>query len=109
MPCLSQRESKQHLQSSRQNSQPSKPIDRSFLRFGSKPFHLKLFRCCSVSCLRRQLDVLQMGKVADDSPREFIVCNKLGVHGGFGKQPEQRDIRELVELVVPDLSQKSGS
>ena len=37
---------KQHLQSSRQNSQPSKQIDRSFLSLGSKPFRLKLSRCC---------------------------------------------------------------
>jgi IS1 family transposase len=36
----------QHLQSSRQNSQPSKPIARSFLSFESKPFRLKLSRCC---------------------------------------------------------------
>ena len=36
----------QHLQSSRQNSQPSKQIDRSFLSLGSKPFRLKLSRCC---------------------------------------------------------------
>jgi len=38
----------QHLQSSRQNSQPSKPIARSFLSFESKPFRLKLSRCCSL-------------------------------------------------------------
>ena len=36
----------QNLQSSRQNSQPSKQIDRSFLSLGSKPFRLKLSRCC---------------------------------------------------------------
>jgi len=38
---------KQNLQSSRQNSRPSKQIDRSFLRLGSKPFRLKLSRGCS--------------------------------------------------------------
>ena len=38
--------SKQNLQSSRQNSRPSKQIDRSFLSLGSKPFRLKLSRCC---------------------------------------------------------------
>jgi hypothetical protein len=37
---------KQHLQSARQNSQPSKQIDRSFLSLGNKPFRLKLARCC---------------------------------------------------------------
>ena len=36
----------QHLQSSRQNSQPSKLIARSFLSFESKPFRLKLSRFC---------------------------------------------------------------
>jgi hypothetical protein len=36
----------QHLQSSRQNSQPSQQIDRSFLSLGNKPFRLKLSRCC---------------------------------------------------------------
>jgi hypothetical protein len=40
-------DNEQHLQSSRQNSQPSKPIARSFLSFESKPFRLKLSRCCS--------------------------------------------------------------
>src|SRR5262245_29329601 len=39
----------QHLQSSRQNSQPSQQIDRSFLSLGNKPFRLKLSRCCSCS------------------------------------------------------------
>jgi hypothetical protein len=37
---------KQNLQSSRQNSRPSKQIDRSCLSLGSQPFHLKLSRCC---------------------------------------------------------------
>ena len=47
-PLQFQREyHEQHLQSSRQNSQPSKQIDRSFLSLGSKPFRLKLSRCCS--------------------------------------------------------------
>jgi hypothetical protein len=36
----------QNLQSSRQNSQSSKQIDRSFLSLGNKPFRLKLSRCC---------------------------------------------------------------
>jgi hypothetical protein len=41
-----QEKKEQHLQSSRQNSQLSKPIARSFLSFESKPFRLKLSRCC---------------------------------------------------------------
>jgi putative SOS response-associated peptidase YedK len=36
----------QHLQSSRQNSRASQQINRSFLSLGSKPFRLKLSRCC---------------------------------------------------------------
>ena len=39
-------EYKQNLQSSRQNSRPSKQIDRSFLSLGSNSFRLKLCRCC---------------------------------------------------------------
>src|SRR4029450_1747506 len=39
----------QNLQSSRQNSQSSQQIDRSFLSLGNKPFRLKLSRCCSCS------------------------------------------------------------
>ena len=36
----------QHLQSLRQNSQPSQQIDRSFLSLGNTPFRLKLSRGC---------------------------------------------------------------
>jgi hypothetical protein len=39
-------DNKQYLQSSRQNSRPSQQINRSFLSLGSKPFRLKLSRCC---------------------------------------------------------------
>jgi Transketolase, thiamine diphosphate binding domain len=37
---------KQNPQSSRQNSRPNQQIYWPFLILGSKPFHLKLFRCC---------------------------------------------------------------
>jgi DNA invertase Pin-like site-specific DNA recombinase len=37
-------ELEQNLQSSRQNSQSSQQIDRSFLSLGNKPFRLKLSR-----------------------------------------------------------------
>jgi hypothetical protein len=47
---LSQVDYEQHLQSSRQNSQPSKSIARSFLSFGSKPFRLKLSGHVPLSC-----------------------------------------------------------
>jgi hypothetical protein len=58
---------------------------------------------CGLLCLRRQLDVLQVGEVAGDHPREHILCNILGVHRRFRKQPEQRYLGELGELMVPDL------
>src|SRR6266699_1596455 len=45
---------KQNLQSSRQNSRPSKQIDRSFLSLGSNSFRLKLCRCCLYTRVDRQ-------------------------------------------------------
>src|SRR5262249_36142202 len=59
--------------------------------------------------LRCQLDVLQVSKVASDHSRKDISRDILGVHGGFGEQPEQGYVGELGELVVADLPQQARS
>jgi len=41
--------SKQNLRSPRRNNRQSKQVARSFVSLGSKPFRLKLSRCCSVT------------------------------------------------------------
>src|SRR5262249_48560925 len=57
--------------------------------------------------LRRQLDVFQVRKVASDHPRKHILRDILGVHGGFGEQPEQGYVGEFGELMVADLAQQA--
>src|SRR6266581_873173 len=60
------------------------------------------------SRLRRRLDILQVCKGAGNHPREHILRDILGVHSRFREQPEQRDLSELGELMVPYLPQQAG-
>src|SRR5215831_1038435 len=56
---------------------------------------------------RRQLDVLQVRKVAGNHPWKDIFCDILGVRRGFCEQPEQRYLGELGELMVAYLPQQA--
>ena len=60
------------------------------------------------SRLRRRLDIFQVCEGAGDHPWEDILRDILGVDSRFREQPEQRDLRELGELMVPDLPQQAG-
>src|SRR5262245_60948697 len=59
-----------------------------------------LYTVLSLWC---QLDVFEVSEVASDHAWEHILRDILGVHGCVRIQPEQRDLRKLVELVVADL------
>src|SRR5215471_20834606 len=57
--------------------------------------------------LRRQPYVLQVRKVAGNHPGKDIFRDILGIRRGFCKQPEQRDVGELGELMVAYLPQQA--
>src|SRR6266540_1399562 len=57
------------------------------------------FSISALLVLRCQPDILQVGEVAGDHPREDILGNILGVHRRFREQPEQRYLGELGELM----------
>src|SRR5215510_9909114 len=57
--------------------------------------------------LRCQLDVLQVGEVAGDHAWKHILRDILGVHCGFGEQPEHGYVGELGELMVAYLAQQA--
>src|SRR5262249_16138453 len=59
---------------------------------------------CIVLSLWRQLDVLEVGKIARDHAREHIFRDILGVHGRLSEEPEHRYLSEFAELMVPDLA-----
>src|SRR6266568_5741427 len=58
-----------------------------------------------VISLRRQLDVFQVGEVASNHPREYILRDIFGVHGCLSEQPEHGYLSEFGEFMVPDLAQ----
>src|SRR2546426_10548571 len=59
---------------------------------------------CTASSLRCQPDVLQVGEVARDHPRERILRNILGVHDRFRVEPAHRDLGKLFDLMVANLA-----
>src|SRR5215831_3465035 len=60
-----------------------------------------------LACLRSQLDILEVSIEAGDDPREHVLRDILRVHRCLRKEPEQRHVSELGELMVADLQQQS--